>query len=289
MDFRHCFLNIASLVVIASGPALCCADLALLESFDIPVGTLDNKAGATSFGFHPTLGAVWDSGIFGSPDVAGGSISPPASTASFYHVSPGGNRYFTTNGTVVGRPYSLDGPHFFGSFLTTTSLDPTLSTDALFNFQNFQFRAVNSGSGSFWRMDSFGFTDTGISADGTSLVLWELDFNQVGAADTFRIWFNSNPLTDAPDFENSTLDLGSNNLGGGGALGIHSNLYLGLSSLEIDELRIGTDWSSVGVAAVAEPNGITLLVVGGLVAMFARRYWWKKRERADGALHLIGG
>ncbi len=41
-------------------------DLVLRESFDIPVGTLDNQAGVTSFGFHPTVGTVWDSGIFGA-------------------------------------------------------------------------------------------------------------------------------------------------------------------------------------------------------------------------------
>ena len=262
-----------SSILIAACPATSQADLVLRESFDIPVGTLDEMAGATSFGFHPTLGSVWDSGIFGSPDVVSGSIIPPVSTAGFYNVSPFGNRYSTTNGTVIGRAYSLNGPHFYGSFLTTTSLDPTISTDALFNFQNFQFRAVNSGSGSYWRMDSFGFVDTGVNADGSTLVLWELVFNQVGAADTFRIWFNGNPLTDAPDFENSTVDLGLNNLGGGGDLGIHSNLYLGLSSLEIDEFRIGTDWSGVGVSAVPEPSGIGMYIVGCFICV-ARR--WRK-------------
>ncbi len=185
----------------------------------------------------------------------------------------------------MGRAYSLDGPHFFGSFLTTTSLDPSLATDALFNFQNVQFRAVNSGSGSFWRMDSFGFVDTGISADGTTLVLWELEFNQVGVADTFRIWFNHNPLTDIPDFENSAFNLGLNNLGGGGDLGIHSNLYLGLSSLEIDEIRIGTDWSSVGVSQVPEPGGMVLLIFGCFIGTTTirrnRNDWLKSKNPTD--------
>ncbi len=271
-------LNLTLMLCTVVGLSYAKGDLVLRESFDIPVGSLDNQAGATSFGFHPTLGTVWDSGIFGAPDVAAGSITPPASVAGFYDVSPIGNRYSTANGTVVGRAYVLDGPHFYGSFLTTTSLDGALSTDALFNFQNFQFRAVNSGGGSFWRMDSFGFANTGISADGTTLVLWDLEFNQVGTLDTFRIWFNHNPLTDNPDFENSTLNLGLNQLGGGGDLGFHSNLYLGLSSLEIDELRIGTDWSSVGVSGVPEPGQVMLLVAWTLRTIATRRRQCGKKE-----------
>ncbi len=102
-------------------------------------------------------------------------------------------------------------------------------------------------------MDTFGFLDTGVSADGTTLVLWELEFNQVGQADTFRIWFNRNPLTEAPNYEDSTQNLGDNQLGGGGLLGFHSNLFLGLSSLDIDEIRVGTDWPSAGVSATPGP------------------------------------
>jgi hypothetical protein len=271
MSINQCFMNsifaLAAVWCVSSAQA----DLVLRESFDIPVGSLDNQAGATSFGFHPVLGGAWDSGIFGAPDVVAGSITPPASVVSFYNVSPLGNRYSTTNGTVIGRVFDLNGPHFYGSLLTTTSLDPTLTTDALFNFQNFQFRAVNSGTGSFWRMDTFGFADTGANADGTTLVLWELEFNQVGALDTFRIWFNHNPLTEIPDFESSALDLGFNNLGGGGDLGFQSNLFLGLSSLEIDELRIGTDWSSVGVSGVPEPGGIVVVIASSFIAFSTSR------------------
>ncbi len=102
-------------------------------------------------------------------------------------------------------------------------------------------------------MDTFDFFNTGVSAEGTTLVLWELEFAQgnSGLPDTFRIWFNRNPFTDAPDFQDSTRNLGFNNLGSGGPLGFHSNLYLGLSALEIDEIRIGTNWPSVGVKTPA--------------------------------------
>lgn len=257
------WLSVAAiLIAFTAGPVH--AALLLRESFDIPVGSLDEQAGATSTGF--LAASVWDSGIYGAPDVAAGPISPPASVAGFYGASPEGNRHATPYGTVIGRPYDLSGTHFFGSFLTTTALDPTLSTDVLFAFQNFAFRVVNTGSGSFWRMDSFGFIDTGIDADGTTLVLWELEFNQVGTLDTFRIWFNRNPLTEAPDFEDATHNLGHNVLGGAGALTIQTNLYLGLSSVEVDELRIGTDWSSVGVS---ESEPLPALPAAGLAALLA--------------------
>ncbi len=84
------------------------AQLVLRESFDIAIGPLDEHAGITSFGFDPNNGAVWDSGIYGSPDVAGGSITPPPSVSSFYYAVPVGNRYFTNGGTVIGRAMSLD-------------------------------------------------------------------------------------------------------------------------------------------------------------------------------------
>ncbi len=255
MSTKRCILNALMICVFTVvGSTWINAQLLLKESFDIAIGPLDEHAGITSFGFDPDYGAVWDSGIYGSPDVAGGSITPPPSVSGFYNVVPVGNRYFANSGTVIGRAMRLDlnATHFYGSFLTIPSLNSS-GADALYNFQNFQFRAVYSESGSFWRMDTFDFFNTGVSAEGTTLVLWELEFAQgnAGLPDTFRIWFNRNPFTDAPDFQDSTRNLGFNNLGSGGPLGFHSNLYLGLSSLEIDEIRIGTNWPSVGVKAPA--------------------------------------
>ena len=249
----------------------------LYEGFDVATGPLHGKAGATSFGFDPVLGTFWDKGIFDDPEVGAGSIAAPASTASFYTASPVGNRVIEDfQSTVAGRTADVNSPHLFGTFLALLDLDPGTqpAVRASVHFTNFSVFAENMGAGSTWNVQtSGGTTDTGINVDTTTLISWELEFDQANSLnfDLLRVWFNNNPLSDPADFEITTADLGQNVLGG---LTLTNDIFLGLSTVEFDEFRIGSDWVSVGI--VPEPSTMVLasvvLVAGGLRIRRHNRY-----------------
>lgn len=249
------------------------ADLVLYEGFDVAPGTLNGQAGATSFGFAP--GSVWDSGIFGAPLVGNGSILAPATTSHFYQALPVGNRVIEDfQGTVIGREDAVSAPHLYGTVLATMNLDGTFATRSAIGFTNFSIFAANSGGGSAsanWFVQTSGGTfDSGISAQGTTLISWELEFDQNNSLspDTLRVWFNSNPMVDAPGIERTSDNLGQFDLGG---INLNNNIFLGLSTAQYDEIRIGTDWSSVGISSVPEPSGLWMLAVFSVLARGRRR------------------
>jgi hypothetical protein len=271
---RRSAICLMLLLVVNSLPGFVVADL-LYEGFDVSPGTLDNQAGATSFGFHPGLGTVWDSGTFGSPNVGPGSIMAPASTSSFYNASPVGNRVVQDyQSTVIGRQTQVTTPQLYGTFLATMGLNGAFITSAMVNFDNFKIIAENPGSNSTtatWKIQTSGGTfDTGVNAQGTTLVAWDLAFDQASWAnpDTLHVWLNKNPLSDTPDFSRSTDNLGQNQMGG-----IHFNntIFLGLSIVEFDEFRVGGSWQAAGINSAPEPSASVMLILAGLSILQRRR------------------
>ena len=272
---RH-FLFASFLVVMAlNGTHRASATLVAYEGFDIPLGPLHNQAGATSFGFDPAFGQVWDKGVYDDPEVRLGSIASPLSVSNFYIAVPIGNRAAEDyQSTVATRTLDAAGSHFYGTFLANMNLDGFYSTRATVHFTNFSVFAENPGSGSTqasWKVQTpAGITDTGVNAQGATLVSWELEFDQLNSLnpDTLRIWLNTNPLSDPADFSDSAADLGQNLLGG---IGLYNSIFLGLSTAAFDELRVGTDWQSVGV--IPEPDALALAVLASaaLAAVISRR------------------
>lgn len=269
-----------SLIILLVGICACNAapsaqaDL-LYEGFDIAPGTLQNTAGATSFGFHPVSGTVWTANLgHVAPNVAAGSIAAPGSTSAYYVATPSGNRAiqgFQT--TAVTRNAQVSGTHLYGTFLATMGLNGAFSTSSVANFGNFKIFAINPGSNSTaatWVIQTVGNVDTGVNAQGTSLVAWDLEFNQgfPQNPDTLRVWFNKNPLTDAPDYFNSSIDLGQYQMGG---LNMTNSIFLGLSIAEFDEFRVGSSWQAAGISSVPEPSSMAVTSVAVLAALFRRR------------------
>lgn len=257
------------------------ADL-LYEGFDVSTGTLHNKAGATSYGFHPTLGTAWITTVgFGPPEVAVGSIVAPVITSPYYDAMPVGNRViqgFQT--TAITRNSQVSGTHLYGTHLTTMGLNGFFSTNSVINFGNFRIFAVNPGSNSTdatWVVQTVGNVDTGVNAQGTTLVAWDLEFDQGFAQnpDTLRVWFNKNPLTDAPDYINSNIDLGQNQMGG---INLTNNIFLGLSIAEYDEIRVGSSWDAVGITSVPEPSCQLAVLLGLMLPLRFRRRSRSNRE-----------
>jgi hypothetical protein len=253
---------------------LASADM-LYEGFDAPVGTLHNQAGATSYGFHPTLGDVWKVTTgYGAPNVGAGSIVAPAFTSSYYDAMPIGNRAvqgFQT--TAITRNSQVSGTHLYGTHLATMGLNGFFYTNSVINFGNFKIFAINPGSNSTaatWVVETVGNVNTGLNAQGTTLVSWDLEFDQgfPGNHDTLRIWFNKNPLTDAPDYFNSNIDLGQNQMGG---INLTNNIFLGLSIAEYDEIRVGSSWDAVGITSVPEPSCQLAILLGLMLPLRSRR------------------
>lgn len=271
--FRSLTILLAGICACVAAPAAR-ADL-LYEGFDIAPGTLQNGAGATSFGFHPVSGTVWTANVgHVAPNVAAGSIAAPASTSAYYVATPSGNRViqgFQT--TAVTRNAQVSGTHLYGTFLATMGLNGAFPTSAVANFGNFRVFAINPGSNSTaatWVIQTVGNVDTGVNAQGTSLVAWDLEFNQGFAQnpDTLRVWFNKNPLTDAPDYFNSSIDLGQNQMGG---INMTNSIFLGLSIAEFDEFRVGSSWQAAGISSVPEPSSTALLGLLGCAFGVRRR------------------
>ncbi len=237
-----------SLLVCLAAQSAVAASL-LYEGFDVAIGGLHGKAGATSFGFDAVFGTVWDKGGFDDPEVGAGSILAPASTVGFYQAASVGNRVIQDfQSTTVSRITDVSAPHLYGTFLATLDLNPAVPTArATVNYTNFSVFAQTTGGPTTWHLQtSGGVSDTGLDANTTTLVCWELVFDQVNPLnpDTLRVWFNSNPLVAPADVQITTDDLGQNLLGG---LVLQNAIFLGLSTVEFDEFRIGTDWQSVGV------------------------------------------
>ncbi|MCB9842396.1 MAG: hypothetical protein H6812_03980 [Phycisphaeraceae bacterium] len=221
----------------------------LYEGFDVATGPLHGKAGATSFGFDAVLGTFWDKSIFDDPEVGAGSIAAPGSTAGFYTAVPVGNRVIQDfQGTTVTRTTAVSAPHLYGTFLATLSLNPAVGTPrASVLYTNFSVFGETTGGPTTWHVQTAaGVTNTGIDANTTTLVSWELVFDQVNSSnpDTLRVWFNTNPLSAPADFQITSANLGQNLLGG---LTLRNDIFLGISTVEFDEFRIGTDWQSVGI------------------------------------------
>jgi hypothetical protein len=255
------------------------ADLVLYEGFDVSPGTLALKAGTSSFGFKPAT--VWDSGSFGAPIVDAGSIAAPKAVSSYYQASSVGNKVIEDfQSTVISREDDVDEPHLFGTYLAEMNLFGDVNTRSSVHFTNFSVFADSDGTGSTtssWKVQtSGGIFDSGLNGQGTTLVSWEVQFNQSNSlsADVLRVWFNKNPLNQVADIVRTTDDLGQNLLGG---ISLNNSIFLGLSQARYDEFRIGTDWNSVGITSIPESSNLICL---GLAILFAAIYIRNPTARA---------
>ena len=241
------------------------------EGFDIPTGDLNGNGGTSSIGWLST----WDSGIFASPKVESGSLSPPASTSSFYtaptignHVDTFGNLAapFGAGGLADRRFMSLDGN---SSLYWTLLAQPDLISGQMrltFDIPGqFNLYAAPSGLDPFvpttWQLFLPGtIIDTGVDANQLSLLAFQLNYNGAASlvADEFSFWVNLNPLTDVPTYQ-GMHDFGSTvwGIGAEGRFGFASDPLT--NKALVDEFRIGTDWASVGIVAIPEPSSFALI------------------------------
>lgn len=272
------------------------AGLLVYEGFDINLGNLNGQSGATSTGWL----APWDSGFFASPVVQSGSIVAPLSTVAFYNAVSAGNKVdtfgnpsapFGAGGLADRRFMSLAGN---SSLYWTVLAEPNVINGSppgemrlTFDIPGqFHLYARPSGPNPLdpvtWQLFLPGvIVDTGVDANQTSLLAFQLDFNGSASLvpDQFSFWVNLNPLVDAPTYQ-GMHDLGSTVWG----LGAEGRFSFGATALAnaalVDEFRIGTDWASVGIvdttSTVPEPS--TFLMFGlGLVGMLF--HGWRRKHK----------
>lgn len=291
MKKLHQLLCSATLAVVLALPAQ--ATLLTVESFDYTAGANINGQSGGS-GWRSPSNPTWTTGGTTGTVAAPGlqytdananynGFLASGNTASlsgernlrFLDIDSGGvydNAGLRGAGNYIGGA-GVDGD-LWGSFMFTASDYSASGAYTLFNLfttaggDGLAIRQSSAGSSFVLTNSTASVIGTGsislgsLSTTDPNLIVYKYGFDSAANSDTFEVWLNPESAGDTADITLTGANLALNN--------IEIREVLGNVALSLDEIRLGTEFTSV--VPIPEPTSAALMLGGiGLLAFRRRR------------------